>query len=332
MKTKKAIIISLLMMMTAPLASCKKNENQITVAEVTHSIFYAPQYVAKNLGYFSEVGLEVEFITTPGANKTMATLLSGDADIGLMGPEASIYIEQNNAKDYVVNFSKLTQKDGSFLLGREKDDEFTFDKLKGKTLIGGRKGGMPEMVLEYVLKTNGLDARRDDPTAEVNIRTDVQFDVMAGVFTSGQSDYVALFEPSATQVEKNGNGHIVASLGEASGIIPYTAYSTLKSKITKNEDMIVKFNQAIKKGIDYVKSNDAKDVAKAIKKDFVSSSDEELIAIINNYKRIEAYAENQAISEEEFNKLVSIIKMAGELKQGVTPSYTKLVDNSYIRG
>ena len=148
MKSRKALILSLLVMMTSPLASCNKNENEIVVAEVTHSIFYAPQYVAKNLGYFSELGLDVDFITTPGADKTMAALLSGDADIGLMGPEASIYIEQQGAKDYAVNFSKLTQKDGSFLLGREEDKNFTFDKLKGKTIFGGRKGGMPELVVE----------------------------------------------------------------------------------------------------------------------------------------------------------------------------------------
>lgn len=318
-------------MMASPLASCKSNENEIVVAEVTHSIFYAPQYVAKNLGYFKDEGLEISFITTPGADKTMAALLSGDADIGLMGPEASIYIEKNNAKDYVVNFSKLTQKDGSFLLGREKDDNFTFDKLKGKTLIGGRKGGMPEMVLEYVLKSHGLDARRDDPTAEVNIRTDVQFDVMAGVFVSGSSDYVALFEPSATQVETNGNGHIVASLGKESGIIPYTAYSSLKSKIEKNEEMIVKFNRAIKRGIDYVKNNTATDVAKAIQKDFLSSPLEELEKIITNYKNIEAYADDQKISKEEFEKLVSIIKLAGELDENDNPSYEKLVTDKYIK-
>ncbi len=330
MKSRKALILSLLVMMTSPLASCNKNENEIVVAEVTHSIFYAPQYVAKNLGYFSELGLDVDFITTPGADKTMAALLSGDADIGLMGPEASIYIEQQGAKDYAVNFSKLTQKDGSFLLGREEDKNFTFDKLKGKTIIGGRKGGMPEMVLEYVLKSHGLDARQDDATAEVNIRTDVQFDVMGGVFVSGQSDYVALFEPAASQVVNNGNGHIVASLGKESGIIPYTAYSTLKSKISKKEDMIKKFNKAIKKGIDFVKNNDPEVIADAISKDFLSSPKEELISIIKNYKDIDAYAEDQRISKEEFDKLVSIIKMAKELDENVVPDYNKLVNNSLI--
>lgn len=321
----------LLLTITTSLVGCDdKNEMKITVAEVTHSVFYAPQYVAKNLGFFEEEGLEVDFITTPGADKTMATLLSRDADIGLMGPEASIYIDKNNAKDYVVNFSKLTQKDGSFLLGRDEDPNFTFDKLAGKTIIGGRKGGMPEMVLEYVLKNAGLEVRQDDPTAQVNIRTDVQFDVLAGVFSAGQSDYVALFEPAASQVVKNGVGHIVASLGEASGIVPYTAYSALKSTIEKKPEVMSKFNRAIKKGIDYVYKNDAQTIAKAIAKDFISSPEDELVSIVNNYKKIDAFAKEQTITESEFNKLVEIIKLAGELEEDEVPSYIKLVNNSFI--
>lgn len=330
MKKNKLALLTLFFI-TASVSGCgPKNENKITVAEVTHSVFYAPQYIAKNLGFFEEEGLEVEFITTPGADKTMAALLSRDADIGLMGPEASIYIDKNNADDYAVNFSKLTQKDGSFLLGREEDKDFSFDKLKGKTLIGGRKGGMPEMVLEYVLKNHGLNVKQDDPTAEVNIRTDVQFDVLAGVFSAGQSDYVALFEPAATQVVNNGVGHIVASLGEESGIIPYTAYSALNSTLKKNKDQIIKFNKAIKKGLDYVYSKTSLEIAKAIQNDFLSSPLEELVSIIDNYKNIKAYAEDQKISEEEFDKLVSIIKLAGELSMNENPSFTKLVTADYL--
>lgn len=328
---KNKIALLTLFFITASVSGCDLNsENKITVAEVTHSVFYAPQYIAKNLGFFEEEGLKVDFITTPGADKTMAALLSKDADIGLMGPEASIYIDKNNAGDYAVNFSKLTQKDGSFLLGREEDKDFSFEKLKGKTLIGGRKGGMPEMVLEYVLKNHGLDVKQDDPTAEVNIRTDVQFDVLAGVFSAGQSDYVALFEPAATQVVNNGVGHIVASLGEESGIIPYTAYSALKSTLKKNKEQIIKFNKAIKKGLDYVYSKTSREIAIAIQKDFISSPLEELISIIDNYKSIKAYAEDQKISQEEFDKLVSIIKLAGELEENENPNYTKLVTAEYL--
>jgi ABC transporter, substrate-binding protein len=331
MKKNKLLLITLLLMMNGTIACKNKTEKpEIRVAEVTHSIFYAPQYVSKNLGYFADEGIEVTFITTPGADKTTAALLSKDVDIGLMGPEASIYIEKNNAKDYVINFSKLTQKDGSFLLGRYEDPDFTFDKLKGKTIIGGRKGGMPEMVLEYVLKNAGLDVKQNDENAEVNIRTDVQFDVMAGVFTAGQSDYVALFEPSATAVVNNKIGHIVCSLGKESGIVPYTAYSALSSTINDKQDIIKKFNRAIKKGIDYVYTHDDEEIAKVIQKDFLSSSLDEIKTILKNYKTIKAYAENQKISKEEFEKLVSIIKMAGELEEDYIPPFEKLVTDKYL--
>ena len=229
-KLNKIFILSGILLNTIPITSCANSDlTKITVAEVTHSIFYAPQYIADSLGYFEEEGLDVNIITTSGADKTMAALLSKEAQIGLMGPEASVYVYQNGQNDYAINFAQLTQKDGSFLLARDPIESFTFDMLKGKTIIGGRKGGMPEMTLEYVLKKHGLDIGQNDPSKEVNIRTDVAFDVMAGVFTAGQSDFVTLFEPSASQVVRNGIGHIVASIGEASGEIPYTCYSTLKS-------------------------------------------------------------------------------------------------------
>ena len=219
--------------------SCNNNElKKIKVAEVTHSVFYAPQYLADSLGFFKEEGLEVSFVNTNGADKTMAALLSKDADIALMGPEASIYVYLNGQKDYATNFAQLTQKDGSFLVGRENDDNFDISKLKGKEILGGRKAGMPEMVLEYILKSNDLEVGRDDPTKEVYVRTDVQFAAMAGAFASGEGDYVSLFEPTASNLEKSGKGYIVASLGELSGNVAYTAYSALNSYINKNEDTI----------------------------------------------------------------------------------------------
>ena len=192
------------------LTSCKKDVNKITLAEVTRSIFYAPLYVALNDGYFAEEGLDVTIITTPGADKTMAALLSKEAQIGLMGPEASIYVYNNGQENYAINFAQLTQKDGSFLVSRDYYENFSYDDLIGKTIIGGRLGGMPEMILEYVLKSKGYDVGRDDPTKEIYIRTDVQFDVMAGAFSSGEGDFVALFEPSATQIEKLNLGYIVS--------------------------------------------------------------------------------------------------------------------------
>ena len=212
---KTLLFIPLLLGLT-PLTSCANNENKIVIAEVTHSLFYAPLYIAEHKGFFEEVGLDIDIVTTPGADKVMSALLSKDADIGLMGPEATVYIYQNGQQDYALNFAQLTQKDGSFLLGREKNDNFSYDMLKGKTIIGGRKGGMPEMTLEYVLKQNGLTITQnnENPNADVNIRVDVSFDATSGVFVAGESDFVTAFEPTASQIEKSGQGYIVSSIGK----------------------------------------------------------------------------------------------------------------------
>ena len=198
----------------------------------------------------------------------MAALLSKDAQIGLMGPEASIYVYNQGQEDYAINFAQLTQKDGSFLVSKDYYENWNFDMLKGKTIIGGRKGGMPEMVLEYVLKQKGLDVGRDDPTNEVNVRTDVQFDVMAGVFASGQGDYVALFEPTASQVVSMNKGYIVSSLGQESGEIPYTCYSSLQSYMNENKDILTKFTKAIYRGQIFVETHSNEEVAKVIKSQF----------------------------------------------------------------
>lgn len=327
---KIKMIIGTVMMLILPLSGCTTKENKITVAEVTHSVFYAPMYVAERLGYFKDEGLNIDFITTPGADKTMAALLSGDAKIGLMGPEASVYISERDAKNYAVNFSKLTQKDGSFLMARDEIKDFTWDMVKGKTIIGGRKGGMPIMVLEYIMKTQGIKCEQDNPNAEVNIRTDVQFDVLAGVFEAGQSDFVALFEPAATQVVNNGRGHIVASLGESSGIVPYTCFSALKKTLDQDGEMLTKFNKAIQKGLDYCYENEPKNIAKVIEKDFLSSPLDELETIVKNYKDIKAWAEDMHITEENFDKLLTILEMAGEIDDKDTIDYNKLVTNMFL--
>ncbi|MBE6132042.1 MAG: ABC transporter substrate-binding protein [Erysipelotrichaceae bacterium] len=316
-----------------PLGSCSRNENKLTIAEVTHSVFYAPMYVAKNKGYFDEVGLEVDIITTPGADKVMAALLSKDAQIGLMGPEATVYVYQNGQKDYAINFAQLTQKDGSFLLGRDKVDTFSYDILKGKTIIGGRKGGMPEMTLEYVLKKNGLTITQngENPDADVNIRTDVSFDATTGVFVAGESDFCTAFEPVGTQIEKQGKGYIIASLGELlNEEVPYTCFSSLKSYLNKNEDKLTRFTKAIIKGLDYVNNNKPEDIASYLQKDFSSSSNEELINVINNYKKIKAWPIEMNFTKKSFDKLIDIVKEANELEKDVVVPYEKLVINQII--
>lgn len=218
-------ILLIIILLSALLVGCKKDElKTIKLVEVTHSVFYAPQYVAISKGFFEEESLKVELINGQGADKCMTAILSGEADIGFMGPEASIYVYNQGKEDYAVNFAQLTQKDGSFLVGREKDPNFTFDKLQGKSIIGGRIGGMPEMTLEFVLKKYGLQ-----PGVDVEVRTDIQFAMMAGAFTGGEGDYVTLFEPVASELEKEGKGYIVASIGKEGGYIPYTCYSAKKA-------------------------------------------------------------------------------------------------------
>ncbi len=327
MKSKKLIYPLVCLFAPFILSSCSQSENKITVAEVTHSIFYAPMYVAQSKGFFKEEGLTVNFITTPGADKTMAALLSKEAQIGLMGPEASVYVYNNGQKNYAINFAQLTQKDGSFLVSRDAYEHFGYEDLKGHTIIGGRKGGMPEMILEYVLKQKGFEVGRDDPTKEIHIRTDIAFDVMGGAFSSGEGDFVTLFEPAATQMEKLKLGYIVSSLGEESGNIPYTCFSALKKYHSTNEKQIQKFTNAIYKALVWVHENDAQTVAKAIQKSFTSSDLEELTTVVERYKSIQAWPTTLQLTEESFNKLQEIVELAGELTKRAP--YEKLVTTKY---
>ena len=329
MKIKNILLIP---MMLFSLASCNNNDNKITIAEVTHSLFYAPLYIAKNAGFFNDVGLDIDIVTTPGADKVMASLLSKDAQIGLMGPEASVYVYNNGQENYAINFAQLTQKDGSFLLGREKIDNFDYSMLKGKTIIGGRKGGMPEMTLEHVLKKNGLTITQNgkDENADVNIRVDVSFDVTSGVFVAGESDYVTAFEPTASQIEATKKGYIVSSIGKDSGIVPYTCFSSVKSYFENNKDKLKKFTNAIKKGLDYINNNETNKIIEYLKPSFITSKDEEIISVINNYKKIEAWPNKLGFTQDNFNKLIDIVKEAGELDKDTKIPYDKIVTNEMI--
>ena len=329
MKIKNILLIP---MMLFSLASCNNNDNKITIAEVTHSLFYAPLYIAKNAGFFNDVGLDIDIVTTPGADKVMASLLSKDAQIGLMGPEASVYVYNNGQENYAINFAQLTQKDGSFLLGREKIDNFDYSMLKGKTIIGGRKGGMPEMTLEHVLKKNGLTITQNgkDKNADVNIRVDVSFDATSGVFVAGESDYVTAFEPTASQIEATKKGYIVSSIGKDSGIVPYTCFSSVKSYFENNKNKLKKFTNAIKKGLDYINNNETNKIIEYLKPSFITSKDEEIISVINNYKKIEAWPNKLGFTQDNFNKLIDIVKEAGELDKDTKIPYDKIVTNEMI--
>ena len=291
----------------------EKNKTQkVTLAEVAHTIFYAPQYVAIEKGYFEEYGIDLDLILTAGADKVTAAVLSGDADIGFCGSEATIYVYNGGEKDYLKTFAQLTQKDGTFLVSRKKYDHFKLEDLKGKSIIGGRAGGMPEMTFEYALKQNGVDPKKD-----VEIDTSVAFPAMSGAFIGGQGDFVTLFEPNATDVERQGYGYVVASIGELGGVVPYTSYSARTSYIENNKELIKNFNQAIQKGLDYVKNHSDKEVAQIILKQFPDTSLNDLESAIKRYREVEAWAETTNFSEESFNHLQDIMINNGELDQKV---------------
>lgn len=240
-----------------------KKLQKVTVSEVTHSVFYAPQYAAIHLGYFEEEGLELELSNGQGADKVMTAVLSGSVDIGFAGPEACIYVYNEGKEDYMQVFAQMTQRDGAFILAREPDEAFTWEKLKGKSLLPGRKGGVPYMTLEYVVKQHGLT-----PGVDVVFDDSIQFSAMAGAFTSGTGDYVALFEPTASALEAEGAGYIVASVGAESGEIPYTAYFAQKSFLEKNGKLVQKFTDAIAKGLTWVQEHTAAEIAKVIQPSF----------------------------------------------------------------
>lgn len=305
----------------------KKQENnnltKITVAEVAHSIFYAPQYAAISEKYFEEEGIDLELILTPGANNVMAAVLSGDVQIGFSGTEATIYVYNGGEEDYPVTFAGLTQKDGAFLVSREKIENFKLEDLKGKTVIGGRKGGMPEMTFEWALRQNNID-----PTKDVTIDTSIEFSAMQGAFIGGTGDFVTLFEPNATSVEKQGLGYVVAYIGTLGGEVPYTAYNARKSYIEKNPEIIRGFTKAIDKGLKFVLENDAKTIANSIIEFFPDTEIDDLTTMINRYKENEAWRKSIVINENEWKHIQDIMIASGELEEYV--SYEDLIYDKYF--
>lgn len=299
------------------------NELQIVeLNEVTRSVFYAPQYVAISQGFFEKENIKLELTTGQGADKVMTAILANQSDIGLAGPEASIYVYKEGKEDYTEVFAQLTKKDGSFLVSRTNTSDFKWQDLKGKTVIPGRKGGVPYMTLEYVLRKNGIDPKKD-----VVLDDSIKFDLMAGAFTGGSADYVTLFEPTATMTQNAGKGYVVASVGEEAGEIPYTAYFAKKSYIKENEELIQSFTKAVYQGQVWVKEHTAQEIAEAIK-DFFPDSDIELLAnVIQSYIDIDAWNDTPVLKEESFNLLQKVMEEAGELKERAP--YTKVVNNKY---
>ena len=322
-----AVILIMLVIAVGVLIEKKQATNteglkNIKVNEVTRSVFYAPQYVAINNGYFEEDGLEIELSTGQGADAVMTAVLSNQCIIGFAGPEASIYVYNEGKEDYCQVFAQMTKRDGSFLVSKEPTDNFNWEDLKGKTVIPGRKGGVPYMTLEYVLKKNGIN-----PKTDLTLDDSIKFDLMASAFTSGEAEYVTLFEPTASLIEKEGKGHIVASVGKAAGEIPYTAYFAKKSYIENNEDIIQKFTNAIYKGQKWVKEHTSKEIAEVIASFFPDTDIETLSNAIQSYKDIDAWNDTPILKEESFERLQEVMTSAGELEQKAP--YDKIVNNKY---
>ena len=298
---------------------------KVTLNEVAHSIFYAPQYVAIEEGYFSEEGLDLTLITGFGADKVLTALISGEADIGFMGAEASVYAYQEGATDAVVNFAQLTQRAGNFLVAREEMPDFKWEDLKDKKVLGGRKGGMPEMVFEYILRKNGLDPQKD-----LTIDQSIDFGSTAAAFTGDTSaDFTVEFEPSATALEKEGAGYVVASLGVDSGYVPYTSYSAKTSYMEKNPEIIQKFTNALQKGMEYVQSHTPEEIAEVIAPQFAETDLDTVTAIVKRYYDQDTWKSNLIFEKESFELLEDILEDSGELSERV--SYEDLVTTKYAQ-
>ena len=325
---KKLSAMALCLTIPLSLCGCESSPTSsdslttITLNEVAHSIFYAPQYVAIENGYFADEGINLKLVTGFGADKVMTSLVSGDSDIGFMGSESSVYVYNEGMSDYCVNFAQLTQRAGNFLVSRDKEDDFKWTDLKGKTILGGRAGGMPQMLLEYVLKKNGMDIDND-----VTIIQNIDFGSTAAAFSSGTGDYTVEFEPSATLLEQQGQGYVVASLGVDSGYVPYTAYCAKKSYIDSNKGIIQSFTNAIQKGLDYVNSHSSDEIASIIAPQFTETDLDSIKTIVERYKSQDTWKGDTIFEESSFDLLTDILKSSGQLDKDIP--YTNLVTTSF---
>ncbi|MEG1477160.1 MAG: ABC transporter substrate-binding protein [Oscillospiraceae bacterium] len=324
---KRLLSVTLCLALSAMIfAGCggKQSADKVRVCEVTHSIFYAPQYVAIAKGFFADENIDIELSNGQGADKVMSAVLSDNIDIGFAGPEASIYVYNEGKEDYTQVFAQMTRCDGSFLMSREKEPDFSWESLAGKHILPGRKGGVPYMALEYAMRKNGLD-----PAQDLTMDNSIQFALMAGAFAGGTGDYVTLFEPTASSMEKEGKGYIVASVGEAAGEMPYTAYFAKKSYIESHKNLIDRFVKAVKRGQEWVEKHTAEEIATAVKDSFPDTDISILTSAVARYKEIGAYSTTPVMTKESFDLLQTVMTDAGELKQ--TAPFEKIVNNSFAK-
>ena len=321
MKKIFAVFLSI-MLLSIPLSGCGKSDKQtLNLNEVTHSVFYAPLYVAIENGYFEEENLTINLTNGGGADNSMSAVLSGTADIGLMGPETVIYVINQGKKDNPKVFAGLTQKDGAFLVSRNKKPNFKWSDLQGKEILAGRKGGVPAMTFEYILKTNNI--------TDYTLNYDVQFNLMTSAFLSGTADYCTVFEPTASEYQEQGKWNIVASVGEKGGEIPYTCFISLSSFIDNNKDTIKSFLIALKKAYEFLDTHTDTEVAEIIVKQFPSTTIKAIATSIESYKKINAWNKNMQPTKDSFNRLQDIIANSGELTKRV--DYDKIVNLSLVK-
>ena len=325
---KKLITIFLCVVTAFAFSACtaqqKDGTTTIRVNEVTHSVFYAPFYVAMEMGYFKDEGLEIDLTNGGGSDTSMTALLSSSADVALLGPETGIYTALGGANDMPVIFAQLTKRDGSFLMGREPIENFTWDMLEGKEIIAGRRGGSPAMSLEYALNKNGL---YDGDNVTLNF--DVQFNLTVAAFSGGQGDFVTMFEPTASEFVKEGKGYMIASVGEESGEVPFTCFMAKRSYADKNEDILVKFNKALYKAIEYIRTENEEVVATTLEKAFPTTEVRSIKDSIASYKRIDAWKSDLMMTKDSFLRLEEVMMNAGELER--TVEFETLVDNGYAQ-
>ncbi len=328
---KKILVICLCVIMALSMIACGNTQtteenvkklDTVRLGEVTHSVFYAPQYVAIAKGLFEEEGIEIELSNLQGADKVMSAVLSNQIDIGFCGPEASIYVFNEGREDYPQVFAQMTQRDGSFLVGKDKVDKFNWEQLKGKTVIPGRRGGVPYMTFEYLIKKNGLN-----PETDLVLDDSIQFSLMAGAFSGSDAEYVTLFEPTASMIEAENKGYILTSVGEESGDIPYTAYCAKSSYIAENNDLVERFTRAIYKGLKWVNEHTSEEIANVILDQFPDTDVAMLTSSIERYKSIDAWKTEPAMTEESYNRLQDIMEEAGELDKRAP--FDKIVNNTF---
>ncbi len=316
--------LALILGSTFLFVGCNNDSNKIRLNEVTHSIFYAPLYVAYNMGFFEDEGLEVTIESATGSDASMTALISGSADIALIGPEQVVY--SANVKDRPVVFGQLTQRDGSFIVGKTDTDDFSMNDLQGKTIIGGRAGGLPAMTLEYIIREAGLTIGTNTANGEVNLRTDVSFPMIASEFITSGSEYCTLFEPTATNIEKEGNGYVLKAVGDLSGPLPYTCFTAKTSYLEKHGDKAEKFLKAVYKGYQYLATETRANSARALEASFSGMTQAELEVAVDQYLAISAWSDDFAMTPEVFNRLLSVINTTSGTNYA--PNFADLVDNT----